>query len=285
MKIALRWGVAKGVCNMFSVIKSGMDTALQELSMISNNISNANSTGFKKSSVAFSEFYNGRTAEGVDSALVGLGAKSSEARRSDAQGSLVDRGGVLDTAIVGNGYFMTQQPDQIGYSVTRNGAFSLDSNGFLTTQDGDHVLGMAAVDGEFVGVGNDVAVLQRIQIPINTSVSPLSSISVENNGNILASFGQGEEVPISTIPLSIFSNPNGLKQLGSGKYAPTDLAGKLFIGNPNSAGFGNLETGYVEGSNVDITMEMINMVRAQQQFNGAARIMQTNSDMIEKMTR
>jgi len=61
---------------MFSIIKSGMDTALHELSMISNNISNANSTGFKKSSVAFSEFYNGRTAEGVDSALVGLGANS-----------------------------------------------------------------------------------------------------------------------------------------------------------------------------------------------------------------
>ena len=76
-----------------------------------------------------------------------------------------------------------------------------------------------------------------------------------------------------------------MKGLGGGKYTPTALAGKSFVGNPNSAGFGNLETGYVEGSNVDITMEMINMLRAQQQFNGAARIMQTNSDMIEKMTR
>ena len=270
---------------MFSIIKSGMDTALHELSMISNNISNANSTGFKKSSVAFSEFYNGRTAEGVDSALVGLGANSEDARRSDAQGALVEMGGALDTAIVGNGYFMTQHPDQVGFSVTRNGAFSLDSDGFLVSQDGDFVLGMTAVDGEFVAVGPDPTVLQRIQIPINESVDPLSRISIENNGNILAAFGKGEDVPVATIPLSIFSNPNGLKQLGSGKYAPTDLSGKLFVGNPNSAGFGNLETGYVEGSNVDITTEMTNMIRAQQQFNGAARIMQTNSDMIEKMTR
>ena len=135
---------------MFSIIKSGMDTALHELSMISNNISNANSTGFKKSSVAFSEFYNGRTAEGVDSALVGLGANSEDARRSDAQGALVEMGGALDTAIVGNGYFMTQHPDQVGFSVTRNGAFSLDSDGFLVSQDGDFVLGMTAVEGEFV---------------------------------------------------------------------------------------------------------------------------------------
>ena len=76
-----------------------------------------------------------------------------------------------------------------------------------------------------------------------------------------------------------------LKQLGDGKYLPSALAGKFFIGIPNSSGFGNLETGYVEGSNVDITTEMTNMIRAQQQFNGSARMMQTNSDMIEKMTR
>jgi flagellar basal-body rod protein FlgG len=57
------------------------------------------------------------------------------------------------------------------------------------------------------------------------------------------------------------------------------------MGSPNSAGFGNLESGYVEGSNVDITMEMTNMIKAQQQFNGAAKAMQANSDMIEKMTR
>ena len=270
---------------MFSTIKSGMDTALHELSMISNNISNANSTGFKKSSVAFSEFYNGRTAGGVESALVGLGANTEESRRSDAQGALVEMGGALDTAIVGNGYFMTQATDQIGYSVTRNGAFSLDSEGFLVSQDGDFVLGMSAVDGNFVGVGADATVLQKIQVPVNNSADPLSSISIGNNGNILAAFGKGAEVPVATIPLSIFANPNGLKQLGSGKYAPTDLSGKVFLGNPNSAGFGDLKTGYVEGSNVDITTEMTNMIRAQQQFNGAARIMQTNSDMIEKMTR
>ena len=270
---------------MFSVIKSGMDTALQELSIISNNISNANSTGFKKSSVSFSEFFNGRTSDGVDRVLVGQGSNSNEARRSDSQGALIEMGGVLDTAIVGNGYFMTQGADQVGYSVTRNGAFSLDKNGFLMTQDDVFVLGMQAVDGAFVALGADPAILQRVQIPVNASNAPLSSISIASNGNILAAFGSGADTPISTIPLSIFSNPNGLKQLGNSKYAPTDLSGKIFMGSPNSAGFGNLESGYVEGSNVDITMEMTNMIKAQQQFNGAAKAMQANSDMIEKMTR
>jgi flagellar basal-body rod protein FlgG len=270
---------------MFSIIKSGMDTALQELSTISNNISNANSTGFKKTSVMFSEFYNGRTPHGVESALVGLGANAEVSRRSDAQGSLIEMGGALDAAIVGNGYFMTQHPDQVGYSVTRNGAFSLDSEGFLVTQDGDFVLGINAVNENFLNLGVDGTELERIQVPVKDSNEPLSSISIGNNGDILAAFGEEFEVPVATLPLTIFSNPSGLKQLGSGKYSPTDLSGKVFLGNPSSPGFGDLETGYVEGSNVDITTEMTNMIRAQQQFNGAARIMQTNSDMIEKMTR
>ena len=119
---------------MFSIIKSGMDTAMQELSMISNNISNSNSIGYKKSSVSFSEFYIGRTVGGVERALVGLGANAEHTRRSDAQGALIEMGGALDTAIVGNGYFMTERPadaeaelaeGELGFQVTRNGAFSL----------------------------------------------------------------------------------------------------------------------------------------------------------------
>ena len=270
---------------MFSVVKSGMDTALQELSIISNNISNANSTGFKKSSVAFSELFNGSSAEGVKSSLVGKGVHADDTRRSDAQGSLKEMGGALDTAVVGNGYFMTQRADQIGYSVTRNGGFSLDANGFLQTQDGAFVLGTSAVDGEFVDVGQDPTALQRIQIPITANEDPLSNISVENDGNIFAAFGKTGDQPIATISLSIFSNPNGLRQLGSGAYAPTNDAGKVFLGKPTAPGFGNLASGFIEGSNVDITDEMTNMIRAQQQFSGAAKIMQANSDMIEKLTR
>ena len=131
----------------------------------------------------------------------------------------------------------------------------------------------------------DATALEKIQVPIEENEEPLSSIRIESNGNILAAFGRGDDTVVGTIPLSIFSNPNSLKQLGDGKYLPSALAGKFFVGIPNSSGFGNLETGYVEGSNVDITTEMTNMIRAQQQFNGSARMMQTNSDMIEKMTR
>ena len=270
---------------MFSVIKSGMDTAMKDLAVISNNISNANSTGFRKSTVSFSEFFNGKTSEGIDSALAGQGANSEKARLSDAQGALVEVGGALDAAIVGNGYFLIQGQNQEGYSVTRNGAFSVDDDGFLKSVNGSFLLGAVAVENEFVGVGEDPNTFQRIQIPFDQTDQPLTDISIGANGSISASFGADTNVAIATIPLSIFSNPNGFKQLGGGAYSPTQDSGRMFLGSPNSAGFGSLETGYVEGSNVDITSEMTNMIRAQQQFSGAAKILQTNSDMIEKMTR
>ena len=147
------------------------------------------------------------------------------------------------------------------------------------------LLGAIAVENKFVGVGEASSKFQRIQIPFDSTDQPLTDISIGANGNISASFGANSDVAIATIPLSIFSNPNGFKQLGGGAYSPTQNSGKMFLGSPNSAGFGLLETGYVEGSNVDITAEMTNMIRAQQQFSGAAKIMQANSDMIEKMTR
>jgi len=206
---------------MFSIIKSGMDTAMQELSMISNNISNSNSIGYKKSSVSFSEFYIGRTLGGVESALVGNGANAEHTRRSDAQGALIEMGGALDAAIVGNGYFMTERPADADVELAEG------ELGFQL-----FVLGLPAVGGVTADLEElDAAALEKIQVPIEENEEPLSSIRIESNGNILAAFGRGDDTVVGTIPLSIFSNPNSLKQLGDGKYLPSALAGKFFIGH------------------------------------------------------
>jgi flagellar hook protein FlgE len=224
---------------MFSVIKTGMETALHELKVISNNIANANSTAYKKSSVSFSELFNGRTADAVEASLVGKGSNVEETRRSDGQGSLLAKGGALAVAV---------------------------EDKFVDTP-------VANVD-----------VFQSIRIPFDSYESPLSNLSVEENGNILATFGN-EQVALATIGLVSFSNPNGLKQKGDGTFGVTEKSGTISVGNPGSMGFASIKSGHIEGSNVDVTDEMTNMIKAQQQFNGAARMMQANSDMIEKLTR
>ena len=99
--------------------------------------------------------------------------------------------------------------------------------------------------------------------------------------------GYGTEVsyPVSTVALGIFSNNNGLKELGGGIYAQTDKSGAVSLGAPSDLGYASLKSGGLEASNVNITDELTAMIKAQQQFNGSARLMQTNSEMVEKLTR
>ena len=85
--------------------------------------------------------------------------------------------------------------------------------------------------------------------------------------------------------MSIFANQSGLKSLGGGTFTQTDQSGAAILGSAGDLGYGTLQSGAVETSNVDITKEMTVMMRSQQQFNGAARLLQTNADMVEKLTR
>ena len=94
------------------------------------------------------------------------------------------------------------------------------------------------------------------------------------------SFGAGLE-----ISLGVFSNTSGLKELGGGIFAQTDKSGLLSLGAPSDLGYASLKSGGLEASNVNITEELTSMIKAQQQFNGSARLMQTNSEMVEKLTQ
>ena len=111
-------------------------------------------------------------------------------------------------------------------------------------------------------------------------------MAISNDGKISARYGDREElVPISSLALGVFSNPVGLKQQGFARFAATEKSGVLTFGAPLDAGFAELKIGGLEKSNVDITDELTAMIKAQQQFNGSARLMQANSDMVEKFTQ
>ena len=113
---------------MFSLIKSGMATAMHELSVVSNNIANANSNGFKKTLVAFSELGDRFGSEQVDSSKVGQGASLDASRRSDGQGAIVETNRKTDLALIGNGMFILKKnPESVTPTFSRNGSFSLDN--------------------------------------------------------------------------------------------------------------------------------------------------------------
>ena len=270
---------------MYSIIKSGMASAMHELSVISNNVSNANSNGFKKSLVSFADFAGGLFPASVQSSANGLGSRVEETRVSDAQGAILSTENKTDMALIGNGYFALQNLNDNTVSFTRNGAFGLDEQGFLTTADNHRVLGTPIFENDFGQTPDNIEALQPIQIPSIRDDLVMSELEIAEDGRISARYGKQDPVPISSLTIGIFSNPIGLKELGNARFSATERSGLLTLGAPMDSGFADLQVGGLEISNVNITDELTAMIKAQQQFNGSARLMQANSDMVEKLTR
>ena len=270
---------------MYSIIKSGMASAMHELSVISNNVSNANSNGFKKSLVSFADFAGGLFPASVQSSANGLGSRVEETRVSDAQGAILSTENKTDMALIGNGYFALQNLNDNTVSFTRNGAFGLDEQGFLTTADNHRVLGTPIFENDFGQIPDNIEALQPIQIPSIKDDLVMSELEIAEDGRISARYGEQDPVPISSLTIGIFSNPIGLKELGNARFSATERSGLLTLGAPMDSGFADLQVGGLEISNVNITDELTAMIKAQQQFNGSARLMQANSDMVEKLTR
>jgi flagellar basal-body rod protein FlgG len=146
-------------------------------------------------------------------------------------------------------------------------------------------LGYPLVDNGFAAIVDNPNAVAPIQIPFARDGASMSSLDISSDGQISAIYGNADPVPISTIALGTFSNPGGLKQVGNSRYMVSGQEGALLLGAPSVDGFGALQVGGLEASNVDITDELTSMIKAQQQFNGAARLLQSSSEMIEKLTR
>ena len=278
---------------MFGLIRSGMATAMHELSVVSNNIANAGSTAFKKSDVSFSDLYSTATPYSVPRTAVGQGSNVYSTRRSEAQGGIMDRGGALNLAIVGSGYFTVSPPSATGAPsgglyFSRNGEFSIDKDGFLRASDNSFVMGVAATGGA-IPPGSEQTALSTLSVPFSVTKDdeqvPISNLEIGADGVISATYGPDDVRLVGKLAMSIFANQSGLKSLGGGTFTQTDQSGEAILGSAGDLGYGTLQSGAVETSNVDITKEMTVMMRSQQQFNGAARLLQTNADMVEKLTR
>ena len=267
---------------MYGIIRSGMTTAMHEIAVVSNNIANSGSTGFKKSDVSFNDIYGSATPDTVARTQAGFGSAIAGTRRNDGQGAIVDRAGALNLAIIGPGMLTVSPPGADGAAsgnlfYTRSGELTIDKDGYLKTGDGAFVQGTAA--GAEVG-----GTLSALQIPFNEGEEALTGLEITTSGLISATYGSSI-IDRGTLALATFANQGALKNVGSARFAETTYSGQPTFGIAGQSGYGTLQAGALEGSNVDITQEMTVMIRAQQQFSGSARVLQANSDMVEKLTR
>jgi len=255
---------------MLSVIRTGLNASMQEIAVLTNNISNASSTGFKRSQTEFADIY-GATGDGTN---LGLGARTMDPRRQHGQGAFRETGGSLDVAISGDGMFVTQNalngPEP---RYTRNGSMSLDLNGNLITQD----------NSSYLDQNGDPIIVPFSAIKEDGGTAKLSEIRVAPDGQIVGSYGPQITINIAKLALAQFNDVSMLRAEGSNVFSATNESGDAVIGPAMENGAGSFQSGALEGSNVNMTFEMNSLIRAQQAFNGTSRLMQSEGEMVRRL--
>lgn len=264
---------------------TGLMAASKDLGVISNNLANASTTGYKRSTAQFQDLVpaEGAGRPGVEA---GRGVMTVEIRRSALQGPLESTNGTLDLAVNGTGWLVLGSAKggdnaDTAQAFTRAGRLTMDETGRLVTSDGSPVLGYKALTGGVIG-GDPQPI--DILAAVGNKASNVASISVGVNGLITVTTPNGTNVPAGTIALAEFPNDSGLRSIGGNQLVPTVKSGEPRFAPAQRDGLGTIQQGTLEGSNVDITAEILNMVRAQQAYNGNARALQTSSEMLRTAT-
>lgn len=253
---------------------SGMRTHQVRMDVIGDNISNVNTTGFKSSRANFQTTLSQTLRSGGggrNPAQVGTGMNLSGISGKFEQGALQSTGRTMDLAIEGNGFFQVQ--DAAGNSFyTREGTFFVDTDGFLVNSNG---LFLCDVNEDPMQITLGGATVDYIQIAQNGEIN--GSLS---DGTIFTFTGN------DGIGLTTFPNPEGLLKSGQTlfKHDPA-TAGNANTQQPGTAGFGSLNSGYLEMSNVDLTDEFASMITTQRGYQANARIITVSDSMLEELVQ
>jgi flagellar basal-body rod protein FlgG len=255
--------------NSLWISKTGMEAQQMQLDVISNNLANVSTNGFKRANAVFEDLmYQNLRQVGASSSeqsqlptglQLGLGVRTVATSRSFAQGNLQQSGNKLDVAIQGNGFFQVTMPDGTT-NYTRDGAFQVDSQGRLVTATG-------------------LPVANGVTVPANAS-----SIAIGADGVVTAQIpGTVAPQSIGTIALANFLNPAGLEPKGQNLYAESTASGQPASGTPGANGLGSLMQGFVETSNVNVVQELVTMIQTQRAYEMNSKAIQTSDQMLQKL--
>ena len=246
----------------------GMSSQQKMVDNIANNIANVNTTGFKRSTIAFQDLFyqtistskagsgsNGNNS-GSAELQIGHGSRPVATIRNFSEGAVNQTNNPLDVAINGAGFFQIEMPDgSVAY--TRDGNFSLNSSGEIVNNSG-------------------LPLAQHITIP-----QDVVGIKISQDGVISAQLsGNKGVVDLGQIELAKFVNPTGLNALGGNLYSKTEASGEPFLGNPGNDSFGTVQQGYLEQSNVNIVSEMVKLIQAQRAYETNSKMVQTAEQMM-----
>jgi flagellar basal-body rod protein FlgG len=250
---------------------TGMQAQQTNVEVISNNIANLTTTGFKRRRAEFQDLiYQNLRRVGSNSsdtgtvvpagAQVGLGVKTAAIYRISEQGNLQQTSNTLDMAVQGNGYFQVTLPSgETAY--TRDGTFSLSPDGTIVTADG-------------------YIVQPGITIPSNAT-----AVTINTAGQVQATLsGQTAPTTVGTLQLAAFPNETGLDAQGDNLFLQSAASGNAVTGAPATPGFGTVLQGFIETSNVNVVSEITNLITAQRAYEMNSKVITASDQMLSTLT-
>jgi flagellar basal-body rod protein FlgG len=250
---------------------TGMQAQQTNVEVISNNMANMTTTGYKRQRAEFQDLiYQNLRRVGSNSsdagtvvpsgAQVGLGVKTAAIYRINEQGNLQQTSNTLDLAIQGNGYFQVTLPSgETGY--TRDGTLALAPDGTIVTADG-------------------YTVQPGLQIP-----PAATGVTINTSGQVQVTLaGQTAPTTVGQLQLAMFPNEAGLDAQGGNLLIQTAASGAPVTGNPGTTGFGSVMQGFVETSNVNVVTEITNLISAQRAYEMNSKVITSSDEMLSTLT-
>lgn len=249
------------------IAKTGLEAQQNRLSVVSNNLANVNTTGYKRARAVFEDllYQNLRQAGGQSSQdtelptglSLGTGVRTVATQKLHTQGNLIQTNNTFDTAIQGKGFFQILKPNgDIGY--TRNGEFQVNSTGQLVNSAGYRVQ-------------------PDIIVPENSS-----SVTIGSDGTVsVTQPGNPAPAQVGIIQIANFVNPAGLQSIGGNLLVETGASGAPVVGSPDSNNLGSLIQGSIESSNVNVVEELVNMIETQRAYEMNSKAISTADQMLQ----
>lgn len=253
------------------IAKTGLEAQQTNMDVISNNLANVSTTGFKRQRAVFEDLlYQTLRQPGAQSSeqttipsglQLGTGVRPIATERLHSQGSLTQTNNPLDIAIQGGGFFQVQMPDGTT-AYTRAGAFQLDQNGQMVTASGYPVQ------------------------PAITLPQDVKNVTIGNDGTVsITVSGQTGQQQVGQLTLATFMNDAGLESIGENLYLETESSGAPNDSTPGLNGAGTLKQAYLETSNVNVAEELVSMIQTQRAYEINSKAVSTSDQMLQRLSQ
>lgn len=262
---------------------SGLKAAQTDLSVVSNNIANGNSIGFKKSRAAFGDLFASAPTQSTKS-VAGQGVRLNGIVQQFTQGSLNSTDRTLDLAVAGDGFFVVKgQPPREAQSYTRNGSFSVNVDREVVDSTGNKVQ-LLPVNPAGQVTSTAVADMFDFVLPQtdpNDPTAVLSNITVADDGAVTATFSNGSQTRLGAIAMASFAAVEGLRPIGDSHWQATGDSGLAQLNQAGNGPLGTVRSGTLEAANIDLTEELVALIAAQRNFQANAQAIETANNMTQ----